>query len=578
MTIQVLKHPLAILIAVAIGVLIGLLNAPLSAFFSVRSFAQIISVPGQVYLFYLQMTVIPIIVSAIASSIGKMMRNKKSQGLIKKIFLVFLGGIALTALAGMVVGILGRPGAGLDENTRSLLTSLISSQAGEKGSEILEVAISGAAAAAPAMQSGLEVFLTSLIPSNIFSALAFGSTMAIVFFSIVFGIAIGFVNDQSADTLIKFLGAIFETFQKLVSASLYLLPLGLICLMAGQIAQVGVFVFMAMSKFIILYCAGTAVLFIVITLVIWVRSGAANPFRVLSLLFEPVMLAFATRNSMATLPSAITCLDEKMNFDKTTVNLTLPLGMTLGRFGNVFYFAVAAFFAVQIYGINLTAVQYGMIFLGVIFAGTATAGASGIVTLSVISIVLSPLNLPVEAVLVIFMAIDPIIDPFRTFLLVYGNIGATALIADKRKEYGADVLSVIVRKNPDREPFLYHDGTGNLAGLEIELLREIAFRLDKKLLIQEGAPLDGVRTDIIGGCVVKTENSPPGLIFSQSYGSVMDQNVQLDLCLLLSPFSVDSVKINSIIKNLKDEKFLESKNKSAGSLYGKELDSKHTND
>jgi proton glutamate symport protein len=559
MTAGILKHPLAILISAAIGVFIGLFNAPISAAFGVQSFAQIISVPGQVYLFYLQMTVIPIIITAIASSIGKLMRNKKSRGLIRKMFLVFLGGIVVVALAGMAAGILGRPGAGLNEDTRSLLTGLISSHAGGRGSEVLEVVLSGITAAAPAVQSGLENFLTSLIPSNIFSALAFGSTMAIVFFSIVFGVAIGFVNEQSADMLIKFLSAIFETFQKLVSASLYLLPFGLICLMAGQIAQVGVMVFMAMSKFIILYCAGTAVFFVVITLIIWTRSGIANPLKVLSLLFEPVMLAFATRNSMATLPSAITCLDEKMSFDKTTVNLTLPLGMTLGRFGNVFYFAVAVFFVVQIYDIELAAIQYATIFISVIFAGTATAGASGIVTLSVISIVLSPLNLPVEAVLVIFMAIDPIIDPFRTFLLVYGNIGATTLIANRRKTYGADTLSVIIRKNPDRQPILYHDAEGNLAGIEIDLLQEIARRLDKKLLIQEGAPLENVKTDIIGGCVIKTEKAPPGLIFSQGYGTVVEQSVKLELCLLLSPFSTDSVKINAIIKKIIREQFLKDK-------------------
>jgi ABC-type amino acid transport substrate-binding protein len=201
-----------------------------------------------------------------------------------------------------------------------------------------------------------------------------------------------------------------------------------------------------------------------------------------------------------------------------------------------------------------------VIFLGVIFAGTATAGASGIVTLSVISMVLSPLNLPVEAILVIFMAIDPIIDPFRTFLLVYGNISATTLISGKRKTYGADTLSVIIRKNPDRRPVFYHDSGGNLAGAEIELLREIARRLDKELLIQEGVPLEGVKTDIIGGCVIKTEKSPPGLIFSQSYGTVTEKGVKMELCLLLPPFSADSVKINGMIKKMTSENFLRTSN------------------
>jgi hypothetical protein len=388
--------------------------------------------------------------------------------------------------------------------------------------------------------------------------------MAVVFFSIVFGIAIGFVNDQSADMLVKLLSSIFEIFQKLVSASLYLLPFGLICLMAGQIAQAGVMVFMAMSKFIILYCAGTAVLFIIATVIIWLRSGIANPFKALVLLFEPIMLAFATRNSMATLPSAINCLDDKMGFDKTSVNLTLPLGMTLGRFGNVFYFAVAVFFVIQIYGMEIAAAQYVTIFFGAVFAGTATAGASGIVTLSVISIVLSPLSLPVEAVLVIFMAIDPIIDPFRTFLLVYGNISATSLIADKKKSRGDDTLSVAIRKDSIRSPILYRGGDGSLEGIEIELLREIARRLDKKLRIQEGSPPDGGGADIISGCVIKTENPPPGLIFSQSYGTLKEQNAKMELCFLLPQFNTETVKINAVIKKINAENFLKTKDGKRG--------------
>jgi adenylate cyclase len=201
--------------------------------------------------------------------------------------------------------------------------------------------------------------------------------------------------------------------------------------MAEQIAAVGIQIFMAMSKFIALYCIGTGILFVLATLVIWRRSGQKNPFKVLSIMFEPVMLALATRNSMAALPSAINCLHRSLGFDKNQVNLTLPLGMTLGRFGNIFYFGVAVFFVAQLYGTNLTIVSYVIILIGVILAGTATAGASGIVTISVIGIALSPLNLPVEAVLVIFMAIDPIIDPFRTLLLVYANIAATAVVADR---------------------------------------------------------------------------------------------------------------------------------------------------
>jgi hypothetical protein len=383
--------------------------------------------------------------------------------------------------------------------------------------------------------------------------------MAVVFFSIVFGIAIGFIKDESSELLINLLGSIFEAFQKLVSSSLYLLPFGLICLMAGQIAQVGIMVFMAMSKFIILYIIGTVILFIITTILIWVRSGIKNPFTVLAMLFEPILLAFATRNSMATLPSAITCLDDKMHFEKTTVNLTLPLGMTLGRFGNIYYFAVAVFFVAQIYGTPIGVMQLVSIFFGVLLAGTATAGASGIVTLSVISIALTPLSLPVEAILVIFMAIDPIIDPFRTFFLVYGNMAATAMIADKKSTTGG-ILSVIVRKGTEHPPVLYHDKNEKLCGYEMVILEEIARRLGKSLNIVEGQALKGDNTaDMIGGFVIKTDEVPRGLTYSHAFAQIREGNKKIQLCFLIFPGSLDSVKINEIIKALAVEKFLTKK-------------------
>jgi proton glutamate symport protein len=73
-----------------------------------------------------------------------------------------------------------------------------------------------------------------------------------------------------------------------------------------------------------------------------------------------------------------------------------------------------------------------IIFLGVILAATATAGStSGVINVSMISIALNPLNLPVEVVLVIFIAIDPIIDPFVTLLQVYTNAAATAVTVNR---------------------------------------------------------------------------------------------------------------------------------------------------
>jgi proton glutamate symport protein len=580
----VLKHPVTILAGVAVGVVIGLCNGRISALLGIGDFAKIIAIPGQLYLFYLQMTVIPIIVTAISSSLGKLMRNKSSSGLIRRIVIAFVVCMIAMALIGMATGIIGKPGAGLDEDTRSLLANLIA-KADNSGSsgDALEISLSSGLESGGALSSrpSLGNFFRDLIPSNIFQALTTGSTMAIVFFSIIFGVAIGFLKEESASMLISLFAAVFEAFQRLINWSLYLLPFGLVCLMAGQIAAVGPQIFMAMSKFIILYGIGTAVIFVISSVVMWARSGIANPLRVFSFLFEPILLAFATRNSMATLPSAITCLDKKMRFNHTSVNLTLPLGMTLGRFGNIFYFAVATFFVVQIYGTQLEPMHYALIFLGVVFGGTATAGASGIVTLSMLSIVLNPLSLPLEAVLVIFMAIDPIIDPFRTFLIVYVNMAATTLIAkrdgdeeeqeeeqeaEQEEEEKTRRLLVYLQEREERPPLLVRRQGEAPGGLEIELLREIAEKLDRKLDLKDTKFLDfeeGAKikrgADIIAGVIKRTSDPPLGYSFSRPWATLTENGVKRHVCFLLPAASSDADRIDGILKLLNEQNFIKQK-------------------
>jgi len=338
MKTAILKHPLTIMVGVIIGVVLGFYNKPISETLGIDNFAEFISFPGQLYFQFLQMVIVPIVVTAISSSLGKLMRNRSNVRLIKKMVMVFVICIVITAAIGILGGILFKPGAGL---------------------------------------------IISLENGNSSEGIIFTNMIAIVFSSIIFGIAIGFLPEDSAILLINLCTALFQVFQKVINWSLFLLPFGLICFLTGQVASVGINVFSAMSKYIILYIIGTAFFFVVCTAVIWYRSGIRNPLKVVSMSFEPIFLSFVTGNSMAALPSSIKCLCEKFNFNSNSVNLALPLGLTLGRFGNIFYFALGVFFE------------------------------------------------PIHYLTIIFIAIDPIIEPFRTVLNMNVNMAATSLIAER---------------------------------------------------------------------------------------------------------------------------------------------------
>ena len=208
-----------------------------------------------------------------------------------------------------------------------------------------------------------------------------------------------------------------------------ILPLGLLGLIAHDISQVGLPVLMAMMKFVPIALLGFLILFIISSLIMWQRTGSLTiPFMALK---ETVVMALGTGNAMACLPSAINGLVEEMGYEKKSMDLIVPLSLTICRTGPTLYFALATLFVAQLYNVELGVSGLMAVFIGSIFAGLATAGASGVVLLSMLSLVLEPLALPVEAVLVLFIVIDPIIGPFRALAIVHTSCAISTLVLPK---------------------------------------------------------------------------------------------------------------------------------------------------
>lgn len=413
-----LKHPLAILLSVVIGACIGIFA---------KDVARMLAPLGDLYLFFIQMSVYPILMSAIVSGLARLIQTRSASGSLMRMTVVFIVCMLIASAFGMLTGIIGKPGRDLDEQSRHVLGNIIN----QSDQNILEISLADPSGDPTPRQVDIWSFLQMLVPPNIFKALYQGVALQIVFFSIIFGIALGSIQSEKPDFVIRFMLSILEAFQRLIAWSLYGLPFALVCLIATQIASVGVEIFSAMFKFTVLFWIAGALLFVCATLVVWLRSGIRSPFYVLRSLFDPIMISFATRSSFAALPASISALQENLRFERESVSLMLPLGMTIGRYGNIVYFALASLFVIQLYNQPLSAAALVIVLLGSVFAGIATAGSSGILTLSMISIVLGPLGLPVETILIVMIAVDTVIDPMRTFLIVYLNLASTALIVPR---------------------------------------------------------------------------------------------------------------------------------------------------
>jgi Na+/H+-dicarboxylate symporter len=415
-SVEWLRSPWAILISSGLGVAIGTTQPQLAAW---------IAPFGSLYLGLLKMCVLPILLAAITNSLGRLMQSHDARRYVQRIAVVFP--LSLLGVSAIAVAIAAIAGPGRDLTTETLQTlGVLVNQSGVD----LEMALTGPLP--EASSDTVTTLVDSMVPDNIFAALSEGQTLKVLLFAMIFGISLGLVKAPSTAALFDTLDSLYRAFNQVIHGLTYLLPFGLCSLLAYQLSQVGVGVLLSMVDFVVVAIATFALIYLLSTLIIWRRSGVGL-WATLLALKDPTILSLATSSSLACLPAAITSLSENLRFNPQTTTLVTPLAITLCRFGSVIYFASATLFVMQLYQRDISLASLGIVILGSILAGMATSGVTGILTLTMLGLVLDPLKLPLEAVLVLFIAIDPLMDPFRTLGIVHTGMAATALIADRER-------------------------------------------------------------------------------------------------------------------------------------------------
>ncbi|MBD2106465.1 cation:dicarboxylase symporter family transporter [Nodosilinea sp. FACHB-13] len=415
-SVEWLRSPWAILISGGLGVLIGTTQPQVALW---------IAPFGTLYLGLLKMCVLPILLAAITNSLGRLMQSHDARQYVQRIVVVFpLSLLGVSAIAAAIAALAG-PGRNLTTDTLQTLGVLVN----QSGVD-LEMALSGPLPEASG--SDVNALVNSMVPDNIFAALSEGQTLKVLLFAMIFGVSLGLVKASTTTTLFDTLDSLYQAFNKVIYGLTYLLPFGLCSLLAYQLSQVGIEVLLSMVDFVVVAIATFALIYLISTLVIWQRSGAGL-WPTLLALKDPTILSLATSSSLVCLPAAITSLSDHLRFNSQTINLVTPLAITLCRFGSVVYFASATLFVVQLYQRDLGLAGLGIVIVGSILAGMATSGMTGILTLTMLGLVLDPLKLPLEAVLVLFIAIDPLMDPFRTLGIVHTGMAATALVAERER-------------------------------------------------------------------------------------------------------------------------------------------------
>lgn len=413
---KLLTNPITVLLSIAAGVFSGM-------FFPETSIS--LEGVGGIYLSLLKVTVLPFLFATILVGVVSLLQREGAASLIRRIIFGFLISMVLASAVGIASVLLTAPEM-TAEKTASL-GSLVNNK--DTGATDLDVTMREPMPVAAEINP-FSVF-GKFIPENIFASLNTGESLKVVIFCLIFGIALGQVKASGLVIITDALKAIQAASISIFKFLNYFLPFALLAMISSQVAKVGVAIFSTMFDFIAQQALGGIVLMILATLVIWLRSKVSL-IELLTTVKETVIVAISSRSSLACIPYAQEALT-KLKFERGGVELMVPLSFTVNRIGSITYYAIATLFIANIYGINPGLAGCMMILLGSVLAGLASAGTTGVLTVATVAIVCDLLKLPHEAVIVLLIAVDPVMDMIRTASHVYGNVAVTAFVCDREK-------------------------------------------------------------------------------------------------------------------------------------------------
>ena len=280
-------------------------------------------------------------------------------------------------------------------------------------------------------------FFEEMVPENFFLAAGDNSKMLqIIFFAILFSIALVLVPGQKTQVVKDFFEGLNDVILKIVDMIMRFAPIGVFALMAALVTDYSgdADIFTALGMYMITVTLG---LFLLILGLYPLMIRFFARIRITDFLrgiLPAQLVAFTTSSSAATLPVTLKQVTNELKVSKTIANFVLPVGVTINMDGTSCYQAIAAVFIAQVFGIELTLGQQLII---VLTATLASIGSPGIPSGSIVMliIVLNSVGLPVEG-LALILGVDRPLDMLRTVVNITGDSTVSAIVARSEGELG----------------------------------------------------------------------------------------------------------------------------------------------
>ena len=369
--------------------------------FSVQ-YVEYISVLTDIFLRLIKMIIAPLVFSTLVVGIARMGDASAIGRVGLKTFSWFISMSLVSLLLGLFMVNLLDPGVGVNLP----IPEVTASTGLDKGG------------------FNIREFFQHIFPSSIFEAMGKNEILQIVVFAIFFGVAAGSFGER-AEEFIRNLDMLSHIMLKITTAVMKFAPVAVFAAVSSVIAENGLDILFTYGKFMASFYASILMLWVVIILISSLVLKRRT-FHLVSMLRQPILLAFTTASSEAAYPMTLEQV-ERFGCKNKIASFVLPVGYSFNLDGSMMYCSFAAIFIAQVYGIDMPLSQQLLMLLVLMITSKGIAGVPR-ASLVVIAATLSQFNLP-EAGVLLILGIDHFLDMARSATNVLGNGLATAVIS-----------------------------------------------------------------------------------------------------------------------------------------------------
>lgn len=362
---------------------------------------------GDGFIRLVKMIIAPVIFLTVATGIAGMNDMKKVGRVAGKAMIYFLVFSTLALIVGLIVANTVQPGAGMNIDPATLDAKAVATYADK------------------AHEQTITGFLMNIIPTTIVGAFASGDILQVLFFSVLFGIALGIVGEKG-QPVVDFMHALMYPIFKLVAILMKAAPIGAFGAMAFTIGKYGVSSVTNLAMLIGTFYV-TSFLFVFVVLGAVCRYNGFSILALIRYIKEELLLVLGTSSSEAALPGLMSKM-EKAGCKRSVVGLVIPTGYSFNLDGTNIYMTLAALFIAQATGIDLSFGEQILLLLVAMLSSKGAAGITGAGFITLAATLSVVPSVPVAGMALI-LGIDRFMSECRALTNFVGNAVATIVVA-----------------------------------------------------------------------------------------------------------------------------------------------------